>query len=101
MKITDRGRLSVKQSGSSRSEVLREVVREVRPYAAMIERVAHRREETIAATEVAAHWHEHFRNEVSESDKILNDQALCFFQVAQGADLGNACRRAQEHVDPL
>ena len=88
MKITDRGRRSVKDSGSSRSKVLREVVRQVRPYAAMVERVAHRREETIAAAEVAAHWHDHFRSDVSDSDKTLNDQAVCFFQVAQGADLG-------------
>ena len=32
--------------------------------------------------------HEHFRNEVADTDKILNDQAVCFFQIAQGADLG-------------
>ena len=50
--------------------------------------MAHLREETITSTEVASHWHEHFGSEVSDSDKILNDQAVCFFQVAQGADLG-------------
>lgn len=88
MKITDRGRWSVRNSGSSQNEALREVVRQVRPYGAVVERVAHRREETIAATEVAAYWHEYFRNDVSDSEKILNDQAVCFFQVAQGADLG-------------
>ena len=88
MKITDQGRQCVKDSGSSRSEVLREVVRRVSPYGAIVERVAHRREETIAATDVAAHWYEHFRSDVSESEKTLNDQAVCFFQIAQGADLG-------------
>ena len=88
MKIADQGRQFVKNSGSSRSEVLGEVIRRVSPYGAIVERVAHRREETIAATEVAAHWHEHFRSVVSESEKILNDQAVCFFQIAQGADLG-------------
>ena len=88
MKITDRGRRSVKDSGSQRSEVLREVVRQIGPYKAMVERVMHGGEGMIAATDVAAHWYEHFRSEASESDKILNDQAICFFQVAQGADLG-------------
>ena len=88
MKITDRGRQCVKDSGASRSGVLREVVRQVAPYSSVVERVAHRREETISATDVAAHWYEHFRNEVSDSDKILNDQAVCFFQIAQSADLG-------------
>ena len=88
MKITDRGRQAVKLSGSSRSEVLRDVVRQVPPYGAVVERVTHRREETITATEVAAHWHDHFGSDISDSEKILNDQAVCFFQIAQGADLG-------------
>ena len=87
LKITDRGRRSVKDSGALRSEVLREVVSHVRPYMAVVERVVHRREETISATDVAAHWHEHFTSDVSDSDKILNDQAVCFFQIAQGARL--------------
>jgi hypothetical protein len=55
---------------------------------AVIERVAHRNELTVQAAEVAAHWHQHFRDDSSSSDKILNEQAVCFFQVAQGADLG-------------
>ena len=88
MKLTDRGRLAARQSGASRSAVLREVVREVPPYVAIVERDAHRNEGTITSTEVAAHWHEHFRSDVSNSDKILNDQAVCFFQIAEGADLG-------------
>ena len=88
LKITDRGRQCVRDSGSARSDALRTVVREVGPYAALVERGVHRHENTITATDVAAHWHEHFRDQVSESDKTLNDQAVCFFQVAQGADLG-------------
>ena len=88
LKITDRGRRSVRDSGVDQSVVLREVIGQVQPYMAVIERVAHRSEETISATNVAAHWHEHYRGEVSELEKTLNDQAVCFFQVAQGADLG-------------
>ncbi len=87
-KITDRGRFSIRDSGAFRSNVLREVIRQVSPYAAIVERVVHRQESTLTASEVAAHWHEHFRNEVSSAEKILNDQALCFLQAAQGADLG-------------
>lgn len=88
IKITDRGRLTAKDSGSYRSEALRQVIRQVEPYLRIVERIAHRNEETIAATEVASHWYEHFKNDVGDSDKILNDQAVCFFHVAQGADLG-------------
>ena len=88
LKITERGRLYVRDSGSSRSNALRDVVRETKPYYALVERIVSRSEITITATEVAAHWHEHFRDESSELEKTLNDQALCFFHVAQGADLG-------------
>ena len=87
-KITDRGRRYVKDSGSLRSEVLREVVRELKPYATVIERAAHSQETEIVSTDVAAYWHEHFGSEVSKTDGGLNEQALCFFHVAQGADLG-------------
>ena len=88
LKITDRGRRSVKDAGAFRSDSLREVVRELEPYATVVERAAHRKEDSIAATDLAAYWHEHFKEDVSDSDRGLNDQAVCFFQVAQGADLG-------------
>ncbi len=88
IRITQLGREIVRDSGASRSEVLRDVVRSVAPYMAVVERVVHRHETTMAAVEVGAHWFEHFSNEAGDSDKILNDQAVCFFQVAQGADLG-------------
>ncbi len=92
VKITERGRRTVKDNSAFRSGALREVIRDVPPYAAIVERVTHRCEESIAATEVASHWHEHFRDEVSESDNVLNDQAVCFFHIAQGADLGQLIR---------
>ena len=91
-RITDRGRLVVRDSGSSRSQALGEVIRQVKPYSALVERVVHSRQETMAATDVAAHWYEHFSDDVAGSDKTLNDQAVCFFQVAQGADLGTLTR---------
>ncbi len=89
LKVTERGRQCVKDSGANRGAALRDVVRQVEPYTAAVERVRHRRNEgSIGATELAAHWHEHFGGEVSEHDKILNDQVICFFHIAQGADLG-------------
>lgn len=87
-KLTELGRKAAKDKGVRRSEVLREVISKTPPYAATIERVRHREEYILTATEVAAQWHEHFPTEVSDSDKILNDQAVCFFQLAEGADLG-------------
>lgn len=88
IKITDRGRQSIRDSGAFRSDALRDVIREVAPYSAIVERVVHRQERTLPASEVAAHWYEHFKNEVSSAESILNEQAFCYLQVAQGADLG-------------
>lgn len=88
MRLTERGRLVAKDQGARRSLALRDAVASVRPYAAIIERAIHRGELTLSATDVASHWHEHFRSESSDSDRILNDQAVCFFQLAEGADLG-------------
>lgn len=88
MLVTERGRLVGRDKGARRSEALREVVSSVGPYRAIVERAVHRGELSLSALEVAAHWHQHFKAEASANDKILNDQAVCFFQIAEGADLG-------------
>ena len=88
IKITELGRKGVRDSGAFKSEALKEVIRNIVPYVKVVERVVHRREKSLSATDLAAHWYEHFKNEVSESDKVLNEQAICFFQIAQSADLG-------------
>lgn len=88
LRLTEVGRRLAKDKGARRAQVLREVIGQTRPYASIVERSAHRHELTVTATEIAAHWHQHFKIDVSENDKILNDQAVCFFQLAEGADLG-------------
>ncbi len=88
MVVTERGRLVGKDKGARRAEALREVVASIPPYRAVVERAVHRGELTLSAVDVAAHWHQHFKADASSNDKILNDQAVCFFQIAEGADLG-------------
>lgn len=88
MLVTEQGRLIGRDKGVRRSEAFYNVVANVSPYRAVVERVVHRNELSISALEVAAHWHQHFKEEASSTDKILNDQAVCFFQIAEGADLG-------------
>ena len=87
-RVTERGRNVVRDKGARKSQAYLEAVASQPPYRAIIERCVHKREFTISATDVAAHWFEHFPDDVSDSDKILNDQAVCFFQLAEGADLG-------------
>lgn len=88
MKLTGDGRIIIKNGGANKSAVLGKIIKNIAPYAAVVERAAHGKELTVTATEIAAHWHEHFKGVVSDADRILNDQAVCFFQIAQGADLG-------------
>lgn len=88
MVISERGRLVGKDKGARRAEALREVVSTTQPYRAIVERAVHRNELTLSAVDVGAHWHQHFKLDASSNDKILNDQAVCFFQIAEGADLG-------------
>ncbi|HJR57699.1 MAG TPA: TIR domain-containing protein [Rhizomicrobium sp.] len=88
MKLTEAGRRLAKDKGAHMADVIREQISMVPAYAAVVERALHKAELTVTATEVAAHWHEHFANDASDSDKILNDQAVCFFQLAEAAGLG-------------
>ena len=88
LKITELGRLAVRSSSAYRNQALRRVVHALPPYTAVVERAGHRKEDSVTATDVASFWYEHFRAESSDLDKTLNLQALSFFQVAQGADLG-------------
>jgi hypothetical protein len=86
-KITPLGREFVR-SDANRVEVISTIIRRVPPYLGMIERVAHRHEDSVTTTDVAAHWHDHFKGSVGNTDGILNAQALVFLQLAAGALLG-------------
>jgi predicted nucleotide-binding protein len=87
LKVTSKGREFVKDE-AGRIRILTKIIKEVDPYMAIVERAAHRHEDTLTVTDVAAHWHDHFKNLVSDSEKILKDEAVCFFQLASGASLG-------------
>jgi predicted nucleotide-binding protein len=87
LKVTERGR-GVAKGDPLRTEALKAVIAQIPAYAAIIERVSHRGDESLTASEVGAHWHEHFSEAVSGNEQILNDQAVCFFQLAQGAGFG-------------
>jgi predicted nucleotide-binding protein len=89
MRLTDRGRAVAKDKGVRKAPFLRTALAEIPAYRAIVERCVHRAELTVGATEVSAHWHEHFRSEASDSDDIINQQAICFFQLAEAADLGS------------
>lgn len=89
LKLTNLGRKISKDNGIYRADGLREIIKSIDPYVAIIEKSYHEHSDSITATDLAVHWHDHFKDNVSTSDKILNDQAVCFFHMAEGADLGS------------
>jgi Predicted nucleotide-binding protein containing TIR-like domain len=88
MRLTDRGRGVAKDKGARKAVFLRESISAVPAYMAIVQRAVLKGDFTVAATDVAAHWHQHYRAEVSENDEVINQQAICFFQLAEGCDLG-------------
>ena len=85
MKLTEEGR----EFANNPSDVLKKVIKGIPPYNSTIERAAHRTNYVMTATNIAAHWHEHFKEQVSGNEKILKDQVVCFFHIAQAAELGS------------
>jgi len=89
LRLTELGREASRDNGAHLSEAFKKIVRHVPAYMAVIEKAYHGREDSVSATDIAVHWHDHFSTACgTTSEKILNDQAVCFFQVVQGADLG-------------
>ena len=87
IKLTEAGRELVKGEEHCRKAMLK-IVRNISPYSAIVERAAHQNDDAITTTQVAAHWHDHFRDQVGNTDKSIKDQAVCFFNIAAGAGLG-------------
>jgi hypothetical protein len=88
LKVTDLGRTAARDEGKGVSQALAHVIRDVPPYRAIVERAAYNREASLTSADVGAHWHEHFPEQVSSSEKTLSRQVVCFFRIAEGAGLG-------------
>jgi predicted nucleotide-binding protein len=85
LRLTDRGRRAV-HDGGTRVRALQEVVAATPPYAAVIAHAVASGEPVVPASDVAAHWQQHFKSECQFG--ILNHQTVCFFRIAEGAGLG-------------
>jgi len=70
------------------AKVLSQVVLQVPPYWAIVERAYHRDEKSLAAADVGSHWHDNFGDEVSSNEDTLLEQVTTFFQIAEAAGLG-------------
>jgi len=89
LKITDLGRAAIRDGGKGLSKALGNVIKNAQPYISIIERAAHRSEAELSSVDIAAHWHDHFADQVSSSERTLKDQVVCFLKIAEGAGLGS------------
>jgi predicted nucleotide-binding protein len=87
MKITELGREVIKGGGNTK-KVLNLIIQKIDPYRAIMERAYHRKEDSLTTTDIARHWHEHFKSEISSNEKLLNEQVLAFLQIVTAAELG-------------
>jgi hypothetical protein len=86
LRLSERGLLVARDNGANRVTALRQVVAAIAPYGSIIARAVNLKRRSILSIEVAAHWNQHFRADANFG--ILNHQTVCFFRVAEGADLG-------------
>jgi predicted nucleotide-binding protein len=96
IRLTERGQRAVREGAPHRESALQEVVATTPPYAAVIASAVARSEPIVLASDVAAHWHQHFKADCQFG--ILNHQTVCFFRIAEGAGLGRLLvgRRGQQ-----
>jgi predicted nucleotide-binding protein len=88
IKLSARGR-ELAQKTKTPEEVFREVIDSLVPYRSAIEWMFHRNFETVTNVDLAAFWHEHHSEENgTDNENTLNNQAVCFFRIAEGASLG-------------
>jgi len=87
IKLTTKGRRAAKGADALKM-VLLQIIRGIPAYAAIIERAAHRHEDSLDTIEVGVHWHEHFGDVAGDNETTLKDSAVCFFHIAAGAGLG-------------
>ena len=87
-KITQRGRSFVAENFAFSSVVLLDVILDVQPYFAVIDKILRNNKYSLTATEIAAFWNDHYKNQTSGSESMLMEQVSCFFNIAEGADLG-------------
>lgn len=90
IRLTSRGRALARTSGESQQPIYSDCLRENRAYRLALEWLFHSAFQQVTNVEVAAYWHEHCPDELgSDNENTMRQQAVCFFNLADAAGLGN------------
>ncbi len=80
-------------------DVYAQALWELKPYVVALNWIFHRRLSVVPNIDLASHWHEHCRDDLgTDNEETILRQVNCFFDLAQGAGVGNYTmgRRGQQ-----
>jgi len=88
IKLTPRG-WELARKAKPEETVFREVLDSIPAYRSALEWAFHQTMDSVTNVDVAAHWHEHHAEAVgTDNENTIKDQAVCFFRLCEGAQLG-------------
>jgi predicted nucleotide-binding protein len=88
LKLTDRG-WAIARQPDREQEMFRQVLDSVRPYRSALEWINHSTMESVTASDISAHWHEHHKEVVGDANaNTLRENAIAFFNLAETAGFG-------------
>jgi hypothetical protein len=83
------GREMVRANDEQFGRLLLRQLATIPAYKGCLEWAHHRRVAEIVASDVGAHWHDHYKAELgTDNAREINLRAVCFLQLAEGAGLG-------------
>jgi predicted nucleotide-binding protein len=88
LKLTEDGRQIARLNGAERNKVFIKILNRIPAYKGITERAESRGETSLTSNDIASHWHDHFRDDISTNQEKISDQVITFFQVAEGAGIG-------------
>jgi len=69
--------------------VFREVLDSVPAYRSALEWAFHQKLDSVTNVDIAAHWQDHHPDATgTDNENTIKDQAVCFFRLCEGAELG-------------
>lgn len=95
IKLGDSG-VIISRGGDHISKGFLEIIKFIHPYRAFIESIYyHGALDSIDIVDVIRFWHEHFKEDIGDKEDTINAQAVCFFRVCEGANLGKVKKRTK------
>ncbi|MCJ7577957.1 MAG: nucleotide-binding protein [candidate division Zixibacteria bacterium] len=89
IKLTESGRDYSRKSDEGKKSIIRKAIRQIAPYNAALEWVFHNNYEEINSDDLAAYWHDNFRDEIGTTNpQTIKETVTCFFHICHAAGLG-------------